>query len=96
MKRGPTVPLAVRRGLVGSQQAPRGRRGAPYGFVHQLCTNTGQSSDPSSPIGSCCAKAGFRRKPIGARRNATAFDGWLGWESWNIWEELEELEHMGP
>ena len=59
MKRGPTVPPAVRRGPVGSRRGPEspwGRRGMPRGSVHKLCTDTGQSSDPSSPVGSCRAK----------------------------------------
>ena len=29
-------------------EGPRGRHGVPRGSEHQLCTNTGQSSDPSS------------------------------------------------
>ena len=41
---------------------PVGTPWVPYGSVHQLCTNTGQSSDPSSPVGSCRAKSGFRQK----------------------------------
>ena len=50
MKRGPTVPPAVRRGPSGPDGAPEGpwgRRGVPRGSEHQSCTNTGQSSDPS-------------------------------------------------
>ena len=31
----------------GAPEGPWGRRRVPYGSVHQLCTNTGQSSDPS-------------------------------------------------
>ena len=31
----------------GAQEGPWGRRGVPRGSEHQLCTNTGQASDPS-------------------------------------------------
>ena len=48
-------------------EGPWGRRRVPYRSIHQLCTNTGQSSDPSSHVGSRRAKSGFRRKPIGTR-----------------------------
>ena len=70
MKRGPTVPPAVRRGPVGSRRGPGGPVGTPWGPVwvlHQLCTNMGQSSDPSSLVGSRRAQTGFRRKPVGTR-----------------------------
>ena len=62
MKRGPTVPPGVRRGPSGPDGAledPWGSRRVPYGSVHQLCTNTGQSSDLSSHVGSRCVKTGF-------------------------------------
>jgi len=62
-------------------EGPWGRRGVPYGSVYQSCTDTAQSSDPSSPVGSRSAKTGFRRKPVGnwflARRNLTSPDGSL-------------------
>ena len=35
-----------RRGPDGAPEGPWGRRGVPRGSEHQLCTNTGQSSDP--------------------------------------------------
>ena len=35
----------------GAPEGPWGRRRVPYGSVHQSCTDTGQSSDPSSPGG---------------------------------------------
>ena len=58
----------------GAPKGPWGRRRVPYGSVHQLCTNTGQSSDPSSHVGSCRAKSGFRRKPVGNRYGPTGPD----------------------
>ena len=76
MKRGPTVPPAVRRGPLGPNGAlegPWGRRRVPYGSVHQSCTNTGQSSDPSSPVGSR-DKSGFRQKAVGTRYGPTGPD----------------------
>ena len=57
-------------GPLGPDEAPEGPwggRGVPRGSVHQSCTNTGQSSDPSSSDGSRRAKTGFRRKPIGTQ-----------------------------
>ena len=52
-----------------------------YRSVHQLlCTDTGQSSDPSSPVGSHRAKSGFNGKPPEpdmARRDPTSPDGSL-------------------
>ena len=77
MKRGPTVPPAVRRGPVGSRRAPEGPWGrgrVPYGSVHQSCTDTGQLSDPSTPLGSSRAKTGFRRKPVRTRYGPTGPD----------------------
>ena len=62
MKRGPTVPPAVRRGPSGpdgAQEGPWGRRKVPYGSVHESCTDTGQSNNPSSLVGSRRAKSGF-------------------------------------
>ena len=35
----------------GAPECPWGRHRVPYGSVHQSCTDTGQSSDPSSPGG---------------------------------------------
>ena len=67
IKRGPTVPPRVPEGPLGPDEAPEGpwgRRGVPRGSVHRSCTDTGQSSDPSSPDGSRRAKTGFRRNPI--------------------------------
>ena len=58
----------------GAPEGPWGRRGVPYGSVHQSCTDTGQSSDPSSPVGSRRAKTGFRRKPVGTRYGPTGPD----------------------
>ena len=60
MKRGPTVPPAVHLGPDGPSEGPWGRCGVPRGSEHQLRTDTEQSSDLSSPIGSRQAKAGFR------------------------------------
>ena len=79
MKRGLTVPPGVRRGSVGSRRGPGGPstwglRRVPYGSVHQSCINTGQSSDPSSPVGARRAKTGFRRKPVGTRYGPTGPD----------------------
>ena len=78
MKQGPTVPPAVRRGPSGPDgalEALWGRRGVPRGSVHQLCTDTGQSSDPSSPVGSPRAKTGLRRKPVETQYDPTSSDG---------------------
>ena len=53
MKRGPTVPPAGRRAAIGSRWGPGGPVGPPKraqawkGSEHQLCTDMGQSSDPS-------------------------------------------------
>ena len=77
MKRGPTVPRAVHGGPSGPDGAPEGpwgRRGVPRGSVHQSCTDTGQSSDPLSHVGSRRAKSGFRRKPVGTRYGPTGLD----------------------
>ena len=65
------------RGPLGTDRAPEGlwgRHGVPRGSVHQLCTDTGQSSDPSSPDGYRRAKTGFRRKPVGIRCGLTSPD----------------------
>ena len=79
MKRGPTVPPAVRRGPVGSRRGTGGPVGPPEGPVwvrtSQSCTNTGQSSDLSTPLGSHRAKTVFRRKPVGTRYDPTGPDG---------------------
>ena len=40
-------------GLIGSQEGTSGSRMVPYGSVYQPYINTGQSSDPSGPIGAC-------------------------------------------
>ena len=56
-----------RAGSDGAAGGPSGPDGAPEGSVHQSCTDTGQSSDPSSPVGSCRAKTGFRLSHIGVR-----------------------------
>ena len=47
MKISRTEPPAGRRAAVGAPEGPWGRRGVPRGSEHQLCTNTGQSGDPS-------------------------------------------------
>ena len=61
-------------GPVGPPEGPWGRRGVPSGPVHQSCTDTGQSSDLSSPDGSRRAKIGFRRKPVGTQYGPTGPD----------------------
>ena len=43
------------------------KRQVPYGSVYQSCTDTGQSSDPSSLVGSRRAKTGFQRSSVGTR-----------------------------
>ena len=43
----------VRLGPVGSQVGTSGPRMVPYGSVYQSYTDTGQSSDPSDPVGAC-------------------------------------------
>ena len=40
-------------GQVWSRQGTSGSRMVPYGSVYQLYINTGQSSDPSGPVGAC-------------------------------------------
>ena len=64
-------PPVVRRVPMG----PGGPMMVLYGSLHESCTNTGQSSDPSSPVGSCRAKSGFRRKPVGTRHDPTGPNG---------------------
>ena len=49
----------------GAPEGPWGRRGVPRGSEHQLRTDTEQSSDPSSHVGSCRAKTAFRRVSVG-------------------------------
>ena len=43
----------------GAPEGPWGRRGVPRGSVYQMCTDTEQSSDPSSLVRSRRAKTGF-------------------------------------
>ncbi len=66
-----------RRGPVpdGPSEGPWGCRRVPYGSVHQSCTDTGQSSDPSSPVGCRRAKTWFRWKPVGNRYGLRGPDG---------------------
>ena len=70
-------PPGARRVPMGPCMEGWGRRRVPYGSVHQLCTDTGQSSDPPSPVGSRHAETGFRQKPIGTRFGPTSPDGSL-------------------
>ena len=73
----------IRRGSSGPDgppEGPWGRRGVPRGSVHQSCTDTGQSSDPSSPMGPVVPKQGSDGNPSErgmARRNLTSPDGSL-------------------
>ena len=70
MKRGPLGPDGAPEGLWG-------RRGVPYGSVHQSCTNTGQSSDPSGPVVPKQGSDGKPSEPDMARRDPTSPEGSL-------------------
>ena len=66
MKRALTVSPQVLRVPTGPHvQDPWGRQRVPKWSVYQSCTDTGQSSDPSSPVGSRRAKSRFQQVSVG-------------------------------
>ena len=83
MKRGPTVPPAVRRGPVGSRwglEGPWGRRRVPYGSLHHSFINTGLQNSrairrgPSGPVVPKQVSNGNRSEPVMAREDPTGPD----------------------